>query len=104
MKLFTKSRDDLYQARALFDGKTIIVLAGSQINMKNNPGYKPSKTIRTIRNDRAVVSNEGAVVQDISFETLSAAATFVTGRVANGMIVWKTEDGKCIKHYLGKVC
>jgi len=102
MRLFTKSRDGLYQAQALFDGKAIIVLAGSQINMKNNPGYKPSETIRTIRDDRTIVTIDGIVQKDVSFSTLSAAATFVTGRVANGMMVWKTDDGKYVRHSLIK--
>ena len=102
MNLFTKSRDNLYQAQALFDGLTTIVLAGSQINMSNNPGYKPSQIIRSIRDDRSIVTNEGIVLKDVSFNTLSAAATFVTGRVANGMMVWKTDDGKYVRYSLKK--
>ena len=102
MNLFIKSRDNLYQAQALFDGLTTIVLAGSQINMSNNPGYKPSQIIRSIRDDRSIVTNEGIVLKDVSFNTLSAAATFVTGRVANGMMVWKTDDGKYVRYSLKK--
>ena len=102
MKLFTKSRDNLYQAQALFEGKTIIVLAGSQINMKNNPGYKPSETIRSIRDDRSTVTTDGILLKDVSFGTLSAAATFVTGRVANGTMVWKTDDGKYVRYSIKK--
>lgn len=102
MNLFTKSRDSLYQAQALFDGLTTIVLAGSQINMSNNPGYKPSQIIRSIRDDRSIVTKEGIVLKDVSFNTLSAAATFVTGRVANGMMVWKTDDGKYVRYSLKK--
>ncbi len=102
MKLFTKSRDDLYQAQALFDGKTVTVLAGSRINMKNNPGFKPSESIKRIRDNRTTVTNEGIVLKDVVFNTLSASATFVTGRVANGMMVWKTDDGKYVRHSLKK--
>ena len=88
MNLFTKSRDNLYQAQALYDGTATVVLAGSRINMSNNPGYKPSQEIKSIRDDRSIVTNEGIVLKDVPFKTLSAAATFVTGRVANGMMVF----------------
>jgi hypothetical protein len=61
-ELFAKSRDDLYQADDLFDGKTIVVLAGSRVNMNNNSGYKPFEKIRRIRDDRFTVASDGIVL------------------------------------------
>lgn len=100
MKLFAKSRDGLYQAQAVYEGDSIIVLSGSRINMNKNPGYKPSEMVRNIRDDRTTVTSDGVILKDVSFGSLSAAATFVTGRVANGLMVWKTDDGKYVRYSL----
>lgn len=97
MDIYTKSRDNLYQATAHYIDGEVIVKKGSQINLKNKPGYKPSKEIKRLRDDNNIVSKTGALLIDVKFRTLSAAATFVTGRVANGLIVWKTIDGKCVR-------
>lgn len=42
------------------------------------------------------------MLEDVSFQSLSTAACFVTGRSANGMITWKTEDGKYVRYTLKK--
>lgn len=102
MKLYTKSRDNLYDATAAYDGKTITVFQGSRINLLNSKGFKPPKQVADIRNDRNIVNADGRLLKNVKFKTLSTAATFVTGRIANGMIVWKTEDGKYVRYSLEK--
>ena len=97
MKLYTKSRDGLYEAYANFENNVVTVLRGSRINTRNSKGYKPSEKIASIRRDSNIVDSQGYLLKDVEFETLSTAATFVTGRTANGMIVWKTEDGKYVR-------
>ena len=102
MKLFTKSRDGLYEANAIYEDGVIRILKGSRINTKNSDGFKPSEKVATLRSDKSKVDNGGYLHQDVEFDTLSTAATFVTGRIANGMIVWKTEDGKYVRHTINR--
>ena len=98
MKLYTKSRDGLYEANAIMNGSNVTVLKGSRINTKNSEGFKPSDKISNLRCDNTIVDMNGQLLRDVDFDTLSTAATFVTGRIANGMIVWKTEDGKYVRY------
>lgn len=101
LDLYSKSRDGiLYSAKAVYDDGNVIVLKGSRINNKPSIGYKPRKKIEILINDRSKVDEEGNVLKDIIFNSLSTAATFVTGRSANGMIVWKTLDGKNVRDTL----
>ena len=39
-------------------------------------------------------------LKDIPFNSLSTSATFVAGRISNGMITWKTEDGRYVRYTL----
>lgn len=78
----------------------IVVKENSKINMAQNAGFNPSSEVAMKRNDRQLVSTEGILLNDVSFSTLSAAASFVTGRIANGYMVWKTEDNKYVRFTL----
>ena len=101
MKLSTKSRDgELYYATAEYTEGTIIVHKGSKINRKNAPGFKPRKGVAILREDDSLFENDCYLKNDIPFSSLSTAASFVTGRTANGNIVWKTDDGKYVKYSL----
>lgn len=100
LKLYTKSRDGLYQAEAVFENGEVTVLKGSKINIKKNANFRPSVEVSTKRNDLSLVNSEGILLKDVTFKSLSTGATFVTGRIANGMIVWKTEDGKYVRYTL----
>ena len=103
MKLHTKSRDEkLYEANAVLEDGTVTVLKGSKINRKNNTTAETKRTAETIRMNNELFDDNDILKEDVVFKSLSTAATFVTGRVANGMIVWKTDDGKYVKFSLGK--
>ena len=103
MKLYTKSRDGfLYNATATFENGIVTVCKGSKINRKNAVGFKPKKAVAAIREDASKFDEGDILNVDVSFSSLSTAATFVTGRTANGMIVWKTEDGKYVRYTLQK--
>jgi hypothetical protein len=102
LDLHTKSRDNLYEASASYNNGVITVLCGSHINMVDNPGFHPSAEVAQIRQDRTSVTTDGILIRDIDFTSLSTAASFVTGRVANGMMVWKTDDGKYVRYSLAK--
>ena len=100
MKLYTKSRDRRYDANAEYDGNKVVVFKGSKINTTPGDGFNPSPEIKKIRDDIEVVDMNGVLLKDVSFSSLSAAATFVTGRVANGKMAWKTQDGRYVRYSL----
>ena len=100
LNLHTKSRDGLYEAKSIYKDGVVTVLKNSRINNKNNPNFKPSETIKSKIEDKTLVDNNGVVLKDIEFNSLSTAATFVAGRISNGMITWKTDDGKYVRYTL----
>lgn len=101
MNLYTKSRDGvLYEAKAVYENDIVTVKKGSKINRNSSSGFEPRKKMSLLRDDDTLFENDCYLNQDVSFNSLSTAATFVTGRIANGMIVWKTDDGKYVKYAL----
>ena len=103
LDLHTKSRDGLlYEAKAIYDDGKITVLKGSHINNKPAAGYTPSSIVASLLSDKTLVDENGIILDNIEFASLSTAASFVTGRTANGMIVWKTADGKYVRYTLEK--
>ena len=102
IKLHTKSRDNLYEATATYKDGMVTVHSGSRINTTPGEKYQPSDEIKEIRSDKNVVAPDGKLLKDLDFNSLSTAASFVQGRIANGMISWKTEDGKYVRETLKK--
>ena len=89
MKLHTKSRDGvLYEATATYEAGIITVEKGSKINRKNAEGFKPKKNVATLREDDSLF-NEGCILnKDLAFNSLSTAATFVTGFRRRRRKIW----------------
>ena len=100
LNLHTVSRDNLFDANAIYDNGKVIVLKGSRINTRKNPNFKPSDEVANKLVDTSLVGNDGILKKDVEFNSLSTAATFVAGRISNGMITWKTEDGKYVRYTL----
>lgn len=102
LDLHTVSRNRLFDAKAKYvDGK-VTVLSGSRVNLKYSDAFKPSELVMKLLKDRNVVAESGELLQDITFDSLSTAATFVAGRISNGMITWKTPDGKYVRNTIKK--
>lgn len=103
LKLYAKARDkQLYYAEALYCNGKVILLAGSKINLTPGPWFIPTNFMRQLREDTTLYDKNGITINDITFNSLSAAATFLTGRTANGLVCWKTEDGKNVRNTLKK--
>lgn len=100
LKLHTVSRDDLFEANAIYENDCVTVLKGSRVNIRKNPNFKPSTEVAEKLSDSALVNPKGILLKDVAFKSLSTAATFVAGRISNGMITWKTEDGKYVRYTL----
>ncbi len=102
LNLHTTSRDNLFEATAIYNDGMVTVKKGSRVKIHNGPNFKPSQLVESLLGDKTVVDPKGYLLKDVSFDSLSTAATFVAGRISNGMITWKTEDGKYVKYTLKK--
>lgn len=103
MKIYALARDKkLYDAKAEYEEGIVVVKKGSKINNINREKFKPSDKIMKLRTDNSLVDEIGILQEDVMFKSLSAAATFVTGRIANGVILWKNEQHQSIKKLIEK--
>ena len=100
LALHTISRDNLFDAQAEYNDGKVTVLKGSRINLKSGTGFKPSDLIKGYLSDPTLVGDDGVLLRDETFDSLSTAATFVAGRVSNGMITWKTPDNRYVRYTL----
>ena len=70
-----------------------VVLEGSKIDPNETDSTPPG-----IKEIRHKVRGDGYILkEDILFKSPSYAASFVLGRNANGLIEWKTADGKVLR-------
>ena len=95
MKIVFKSEKGNFNATAEYINKSVKVLKGSIISNRNY-NCKLSPIVTDIRNNKEFVKDY-ILIKDVSFDSLTMAAQFVSGYKANGLRVWKTEDGKKIK-------
>lgn len=101
MKLYMYSKKKDIEAYADFDEES-----GSFTVLKGSTVSEDVVTTGTFRGANSIIkAREGFVVgrtvtQDAVFTSASTAANFVTGRSTNGLIAWKTKDGKTLKEYL----
>ena len=88
------------EADAIYDGKTVRVLAGSVIRPEFSEHVRGGKTALAYRNNRTFVDERGEVIRDCIFNSPSTAAQFVTGRCCNGYLTWKVEPKMTLDKYL----
>ena len=98
-RMILKSKKNTHYAEAVINGKDIIVLKGSKINPLD-AFPKMSNELKIMRGDRTIVSEEGILLKDMTFNSPSTAAQFVTGRSVNGYIAWRPNDEMSLKAYL----
>ena len=88
-------------AKGVFDSDTgsLTVLSGSKVS--NDIRYtEKSKGAKTIEINRSKYVKNGIVYKDAPFKSASTAANFVTGGITNGLVAWKTEDGKALREII----
>lgn len=79
--------------------KEVTVKKGSVVS--ENIAYSEKfKGAKTIEHHRAGVIKDRILIKDMVFKSASTAANFATGASTNGLIAWKTEDGKKLKDAL----
>ena len=101
MKLYLNSRNGTHSATAEYNENSVTVLAGSIVNMELLYPKMPP-LVKEKRDDRSIVSADGKLLVDVTFDTPTSAAQFVTGRSVNGYIVWRPDNNMSLKQYLEK--
>lgn len=71
-----------------------VVLKGSQIETMDSESIPPGIKERRAK---AKLDNNGVLQEDVLFSSPSYAAAFVIGGHANGLIEWKTSEGRTLK-------
>lgn len=87
------------------DDNTLTVLAGSKCrNDRNynteNGNTKYDKQLWESLKENGYLSEDGAFVKNRVFDSPSQAARIVLGYSANGLDLWKTDEGLSLKEYL----
>ena len=83
------------------DGEKIVVKSGAKIN-PINAFPQMSQELVALRGDSSVVSEDGILLKDMTFNSPSTAAQFVTGRSVNGYIAWRPNDEMSLKAFLDR--
>ena len=99
MKIYLNSKNNSHSAIAEYSDGIVKVLAGSKINTVMSYPKMPVEVVSR-RKDKALVSDDGLVLKDVSFNSPTAAAQFVTGRSSNGYISWRPDNKMSLKEYL----
>ena len=94
MKRKSRKSGQVIEAVCRQTNEGFVVLQGSHINTIDSNSI-PAR-IKDARKNAKIDENE-VLQEDILFNSPSYAAAFVIGGNANGLIEWKTEDGKTLK-------
>lgn len=100
LRIYTKSRDGIVFAEAIYTLDKTIVLPGSRIKNSISKSVRGYVFAKQLLNDRSCVSQDGKVLKECIFNSPSMAATFVTGNASNGYRVWKTKEGITLGNFL----
>lgn len=103
MKIYLANKSEEYKAVAEYDVETnqCVVLSGSIVSSSIAQGsFRSAKSVEKLRNSEHVSGRE--VMKNIVFKSPSTAANFITGRSTNGLLAWKSEDGKKLKDVLSE--
>lgn len=105
MEVILKSRNGQHNAKGLFDNGKITIKKGSKINLQTADYFNEPRLNAELKHNKEVVDNNGILKQDVTFDSPTAAAQFVTGRSVNGYVSWRPNDKISLKEYLrGSKC
>lgn len=80
----------------LDDAYTITIKKGGTIAIEH--GNSLSGKVKKLRENPDYVDENGTLIKDIHFKSVSTAACFVTGTMSNGFKVWRNKkDGALIQ-------
>ena len=87
IQVYCKGRSNTFYATGIFDGKGITVKKGSRISPYISAKIQP--IVLKIRSDKTIVDDKFELLQDVSFNSSSTAASFVSGTISNGLTRWR---------------
>lgn len=99
MHITLKSKSGTHYAEAEYDNGKVTIMPGSKINL-TLAFEKMPPSIRKLRENPVCVSRDGTVLKEVTFQSPTSAAQFVTGRSVNGKIAWRVEDKVSLKAFL----
>lgn len=99
LKIYMKSIKANYEATAEYEDGKVIIKSGSRIR-KCNKNYNRPKLFQLIRDDCTKVKDY-MLVEDITFNSPSTAASFVADTSKNGLIYWRDKNNTKLKEILG---
>jgi hypothetical protein len=92
------------EARGQRTANGFVVFQGSTASLEDRPSTEKYPNVLSQRKqliaNKMLVQKSGLLVfmKDVEFTSPSAAAVVIHGGSANGLIAWKTKDGKSLKH------
>jgi hypothetical protein len=86
--------DKTVNAKGRQTAEGFVVLKGSQISPVDDDTI--SEKMKELRKNTKV-NSDYELLEDVMFNSPSSAAVFVTGKSTNGLVAWKTADGKTLK-------
>jgi len=93
----------LFEAEGFYDDGKIVVKKGSKIQTALASHARGGEsTTKAIRENKALVDENGIVLEDCTFPSPSTAANFVTGRSSNGYVAWRVDDKNNLGRFLGR--
>ena len=101
MKVEVSLKQGSDYSHGLYDGKGITVYTGSYISNRVMSSTFKQAEVRKELISKYTQERNGKLflMQDVVFTSPSAAAGFCTGTSANGLLLWKTEDGQTLSNY-----
>lgn len=103
MRLYLKKERIGVNAVAEYDmdKRTFTVLKESKISddISLASTFRSANSVKKWRTEY-VIKNK--LINDITFQSPSTAANFVTGRSTNGLVAWKNEKGQILRELLNE--
>ena len=100
LEITISSKSGKFEARGIYDGKTVIVQKGGHVNPSFAQSIRGGKMSKKYREDKKYVSEHYEIIEDCMFKSPSTAAQFVTGRSVDGYNAWKVGSSQCLGEYL----
>ena len=98
LKLILKSKKNQHFSEAIMMDGVITILKGAKINpILSFPSM--SHKIISLRTDEKIVDKNGKLLLNMTFNSPTQAAQFVTGRSVNGYVAWRVNDTISLKSY-----
>lgn len=99
ISVFLRTRSNQYDAEAEYKNNKIIIKKGSRIKIGEPIAFKFPRFVQDTWSNNVIVDSDGLLLKDVEFDSISAAAQFVTKNSINGWKAWKTEEGIALLAY-----